>query len=66
MAATTPALDLGVDVPSSDTRPAPAPVIAGSLTIPGQTRKVAEARAFVYKNARPRPRLLRHRRFTVL
>ncbi len=53
MAATTPALDLGVDVPGSDTRPAPAPVIAGSLTIPGQTRKVAEARAFVAKTLGP-------------
>jgi anti-sigma regulatory factor (Ser/Thr protein kinase) len=53
MAATTPALDLGVDAPSSDTRPAPAPVIAGSLTIPGQTRKVSEARAFVAKTLGP-------------
>lgn len=53
MAATTHALDLGVDVPSSDTRPAPAAVIAGSLTLPGQTRNVAEARAFVAKTLGP-------------
>ena len=59
MAATTPAA-------TSTTRAAPAPVIAGSLTLPGQTRNVAEARAFVAKTLGPRHPCLRHRRFTVL
>jgi anti-sigma regulatory factor (Ser/Thr protein kinase) len=33
--------------------PTPAPVIAGSLTLPGQARNVAEARAFVAKTLGP-------------
>lgn len=47
MAATTPAA-------TSTTPAVPAPVIAGSLTLPGQTRNVAEARAFVAKTLGPR------------
>lgn len=46
MASTTPGVSLGAEPsPRADT----APVIAGSLTLPGQTRNVAEARAFVAK-----------------
>ena len=52
MAATTPAMTSGVSLDAE--RPGPAPVIAGSLTLPGQTRNVAEARAFVAKTLGPR------------
>ena len=59
MAATTPAA-------TSTTPAVPAPVIAGSLTLPGQTRNVAEAQGVRRQGARSPASVPGHRRFTVL